>query len=89
MGAFLHHNNTFTYLYPVSTGAGKEAKAMFFILDTFIAKHAGKSEWIDFEGSDIEGVKRFYLGFGASVENYYRLKINNLPGFIRIFKKIN
>jgi len=84
---FLQYKNTFIYLYPVSSKEGKIHKAMFFLLDNFIRMHASNKEIIDFEGSNIDGIKRFYLGFGANIENYYNLTINNLPWPLKIFKK--
>lgn len=67
------------YLIPVSTRTGKEQRAMFAIIDFIIGKYAGSGFTLDFEGSNIEGVARFYAGFGAESLNYSRIRINRLP----------
>ena len=62
-----------------SNEKGKELRGMYFLIDTFLQKNAGKGILLDFEGSMLEGVARFYEGFGASQETYYQLKFNRLP----------
>ncbi len=59
------------YLAPASNAEGKESSAMFMIVDHIIENHAGEDMVLDFEGSMIEGVARFYKGFGAKEEYYY------------------
>ena len=62
------------YLLPVSNPHGKEASAMFLLIDTIIRTEAGQNKLLDFEGSRIEGVARLYKGFGAKYHPYYILK---------------
>jgi hypothetical protein len=47
---------------------------MFYLVDYIIRKEAAKDKLLDFEGSKIEGVARFYKGFGAKYHPYYILK---------------
>lgn len=68
-----------TYLNAATNSSGKELGAMYFLIDEFIKQHANRNLKIDFEGSAIPGVARFYRGFGAVPETYFRLKINRLP----------
>lgn len=42
-----------------------DQKAMFFLLDEFIARHAGTPFLLDFNGSMNENVARLYKGFGG------------------------
>jgi hypothetical protein len=42
---------------------------------------------LDFEGSNIPGIARFYKGFGALPQTYYSLHQNRLPKLLQIFKK--
>ena len=67
------------YLNPASDNEGKKFSAMFYLLDSFISANAGQNITLDFEGSMVPGVARFYKGFGAEAEFYYPLKINRLP----------
>jgi len=70
----LHSENRLTYLLPVSSLEGKRSSAMFFLIDKLIRENVGNVETLDFEGSRIEGIARFYKGFGAKNQPYYILK---------------
>ena len=76
---FLHSGNRVVYLNAVSSSEGKNTNAMHLIVDRFIQEHAGTKITLDFEGSGIPGIARFYKGFGAEPEIYYSLKSNRLP----------
>jgi len=67
------------YLAPAMNDEGREARAMFYLIDRYIHLHAGLPATLDFEGSDIESVARFYKGYGAAPFTYISLKINRLP----------
>jgi len=84
---FVTSNQMSIYLAASSNQAGIEQSAMFLLVDTFIEKNAGKKQILDFEGSNIPGVARFYAGFGAAPETYYSVHQNRLPKLLRIFKK--
>lgn len=85
---FLKEKGRYTYLCPVSTPEGKSKRAMFALIDRFIADHAGQAMLLDFEGSEIEGIARFFAGFGAASEPYPHLTINRLPKMINFLKKL-
>ena len=68
---FLKTNGRLYYLFPASSVLGKKCSAMFFLIDTVIRNYAGSNMILDFEGSQIEGVRRFYEGFGAVGKPYY------------------
>ncbi len=70
----LHSGNRIIYLLPFSTRKGKEYSAMFFLVNEIIKKYADTENMLDFEGSKIEGVYRFYKGFGAGLRSYYLIK---------------
>lgn len=84
---FIFADKRVTYLNAVSSEEGKTTNAMHKIIDQFIQEHAGKRLTLDFEGSVIEGIARFYKGFGAQAEQYYCLKYNRLPLPLRWLKK--
>lgn len=68
------YKDRLTYLFPVSNEAGKKSTAMFYLLDYLIQSHAGTLMTLDFEGSSIPGIARFFQGFGATHETYYVIK---------------
>ncbi len=84
---FITSNRKTIYLAASSSKIGIEQSAMFLLIDTFIGNNAGKKLTLDFEGSNIPGVARFYSGFGAMPESYFSVYKNELPGLLRIFKK--
>jgi hypothetical protein len=54
------------YLLPVSTPEGKEKQSMSFLLDQYIRTYSGEKLMLDFEGSSIPNIARFYKSVGAS-----------------------
>jgi hypothetical protein len=67
---FIRWRNRFYYLLSVSSPAGRQAGSMRLLVDRFIAEFAGQDCLLDFEGSAIPGVARFYHSFGARKETY-------------------
>ena len=67
------------YLLSASSSEGKDRRAMFRIVDTFIRDHASSGRILDFEGSNIPSVARFFIGFGARAEIYQGVSFNRLP----------
>lgn len=61
-------------LLPVSNAEAKKTSAMFLLIDSLIRTFAETDRIVDFEGSQIEGIARFYRGFGAADQPYYLLK---------------
>jgi hypothetical protein len=55
-------------------------------MDNLIFQFANHQMELDFEGSEIEGIARFFKSFGSEKRNYYRLRKNNLPWILRLFK---
>jgi hypothetical protein len=78
---YTEYNNRITYLLPVSNEAGKKTSAMFYLIDSIIRLNCAKDKLFDFEGSVIEGIARFYKGFGAENQPYYIIK-NLRPSFL-------
>jgi hypothetical protein len=84
---FIFHGNRIVYLNSVSSQVGKEAGAMYFLIDKMIQKYAGSKYFLDFEGSMIPGIANFFKRFGAQPETYYQLKYNHLPLPLRWLKR--
>ncbi len=67
------------YLLSASSSKGKEQRGMFRIVDTFIQDYAGSGKILDFEGSNIPSVARFFGGFGAQADIYQNVSFNRFP----------
>lgn len=71
---YTEFRNRITYLVPLSSERGKKECAMFYLVSRLIEKEAGGDKTLDFEGSRFEGIARFYKGFGAKNQPYYKIK---------------
>lgn len=86
-GVFVKFKNRVTFLFSGNSAHGKKSGALFFLLNEMIKKYSNSGYVFDFEGSQNEGLARFYLGFGAVEQNYKFYKHNNLPSILKKFKK--
>ena len=84
---FIKTNNRFTFLKSGVTDSGKENGAMHFLFNTFIKEHANTNYILDFGGSSVDSVARFYKNFGAKDCVYLQLKQNKLPKLLKLIKK--
>jgi hypothetical protein len=76
-----YYNNRITNLIPISNEEGKKSSAMFLLINELIKSESMSDQILDFEGSKIEGIARFYKGFGAINQPYYTIK-NLRPSFL-------
>jgi len=76
------------FLFSALSDSGRKLNAMPWLIDAFIRLNAGKPIILDFEGSNDEGLARFYSSFGAKKVFYQRYVRNTLPAFFRITLKI-
>tara|TARA_B110000091_G_scaffold213211_1_gene261930 strand:+ start:1326 stop:2189 length:864 start_codon:yes stop_codon:yes gene_type:complete len=65
-----------TYLIPVSSALGKKNGAATLLVAQIIKKYRHSNQILDFEGSMIPGVAKFYESFGAEKEHYYTFSKN-------------
>lgn len=84
---FLRSFDSYIFLFSATNEESKKNGAMFFIVDQFIKKHANTEFTLDFEGSNIKSLARFYRGFGAEEFYYPGIKRNNLPGVLKLVKQ--
>lgn len=84
---FVYSNSKACFILSVSNHEAKQNGAMFLLIDEFIKQFASRNMILDFEGSMIESIARFYAGFGAQPYTYPSIKINNLFFPLRLFKK--
>lgn len=87
-GFFMFSNNRFTFLKSGVTEDGKAKGAMHLLFDYFIQNNAGKRYELDFGGSSVESVARFYKNFGAKDCVYLQVKRNNLPKLVKWVKSL-
>jgi hypothetical protein len=66
---------------------GKKTEANHFLINAIIKEFAGTKMLLDFEGSDLPGVKAFYENFGVTNQPYYLLRYNALPFPLKLLKK--
>ena len=74
------------YLSPTSSEEGKESRAMFFLVDRIIHAQSDKMHVLDFQGSNIESIARFYKGFNSEKSLYLSLSLNRLPWPLKLIK---
>jgi uncharacterized protein Usg len=75
-----------TLLLNASTTWGKSHGVSTWLIDRHMRSVAGRAHQIDFEGSSIAGLKRFYSGFGAKDEPFFMHVENRLPLLLRWLK---
>lgn len=83
-GFFMKNHNRFTFLKSGVTDGGKSQGAMHLMFHFFIKKYAGTPFLLDFGGSSVESVARFYKNFGAKDCVYLQLKKNNLSRLAKL-----
>jgi len=84
---FIKSNGKLVYLIAASNEQGKENRAMFRLVDHYINANSETNQILDFEGSSIDSIARFYSGFGAVPCTYQQLVVNKLPFFLKpLFK---
>lgn len=83
---FMESNNRIVYLKGFSTEDGKKKGAMHFLFDSFIQSQINQDKRLDFGGSSVASVARFYKNFGADDCLYLHIHSNRLPKFIRWLK---
>lgn len=59
------------YLLPITNTKGKGKGAATFLIYEWIKSIQKTSQFVDFEGSMVNGVANFYKSFGANKEEYY------------------
>ncbi len=87
-GFFMFSNNRYVFLKSGVTDEGKSKGAMHFLFDHFIKENANHGYELDFGGSSVDSVARFYKNFGAKDSVYLQVKKNNLPKLLKWVKSL-
>lgn len=85
--AFYFHQNRIIYQMGSSTDEGRAVQAISYLFDRIIFEHSNKNMLLDFEGSEIPSVARFFNGFGSLCLKYNRVIANMLPWPLNLIKK--
>jgi len=72
-------NNRLTYLMANSSPDGKDKCAMPWLIDQIIQQHCATKDYLDFEGSDIPSIAKFFSTFGAEVTPYALVQYHRFP----------
>ncbi|MEX1189083.1 MAG: hypothetical protein WED33_07480 [Bacteroidia bacterium] len=75
-----------TFIFSGNSESGKKIGALPALIDYYIQNAGDTIKEFDFEGSDDEGLKRFYKSFGSVESNYVHLIVNRLPFYLRWLK---
>lgn len=79
-GAFLlQSHQRIVFLFSANNKYARQNGVMHFLIDRIIEKYSGKPLILDFEGSEIPGLARFYAGFGSTETQYPSLFYDRLP----------
>ncbi len=84
---FFKDDNRIYNILPSTTTEGRKVNAMHFLLDNIIQQHAESRMILDFEGSDVPGIKAFYQSFGATNQPYFHYHFNHLPFPLQLLKR--
>lgn len=84
---WLIKNNRSIFLFSATDQQAKKSGAMFFLINNFIHEHSNQKMILDFEGSNLPGLARFYKGFGSEENVYLQARKNNLPKIFRWLKR--
>ncbi len=75
---FMLSHDKIVFLFSGSDDSHKEKHALTMLLDNIIRDFSESQNTLDFEGSDNDGLARFYKGFGAKEIYYPEIRYNNL-----------
>jgi lipid II:glycine glycyltransferase (peptidoglycan interpeptide bridge formation enzyme) len=78
-GVFIVEGASAIFIFSGADVDSKNARAMTLLINQFIIDHSGTNITLDFEGSNIPGLARFYKGFGATEKKYMLVTKNLLP----------
>ena len=84
---FMISHNKIIFLFSGSDESNKENHGLTFLLDYVIEKYSETDNILDFEGSDDEGLARFYKGFGGKETIYQGIRFNKTKGITKLALK--
>ena len=85
---FMVSHDKIVFLFSGVDKSNKDTNAWTFLIDSVIKEFSGTPLIFDFEGSDNEGLARFYKGFGGKEVYYPEIKRNNFKGIFKFAYKL-
>lgn len=86
-GFFLKQKNEVVILFSATDLKNRKNGANTFLIDRAIFKYEKAVDNFAFGGSSISSIAKFFESFGAQKKVYFDLHYNNLPKFLKFFKK--
>jgi hypothetical protein len=87
-GFFMRYRDRYIFLKSGVSEYGKSHGFMHLLFDNFIRSNAETAVMLDFGGSSVESVARFYKNFGAKDCVYLQVQKNNLPKLVNWIKSL-
>jgi hypothetical protein len=72
------------FYFSAQSKVGRNEGAMAWLIDAFIRDNTSSDIVLDFEGSVMPGLARFYGSFGSVMQLYPRLTMNRLSPFLKM-----
>lgn len=85
---FMTSHNKIVFLFSGADESNKDSHALTFLIDNVIERFSGNHKILDFEGSDNDGLARFYKGFGGIETTYQGIRFNRAKGLTKLALKI-
>lgn len=82
----MEDNNRLYNIINIIEPNGRTLEANYFLYNAVLKEFSNRNFILDFEGSDLPGVAKFYQKFNAVYEPFYFYKVNNLPFYIKWLK---
>lgn len=86
VGFFVCWGGRLIFLKGLADDAGRSVLAMHALIDAVIEDHAGTDLLFDFAGSMDADLARFYAGFGAGPQGYFRALVDRTSPLIRYLR---
>ncbi len=81
---YFFHGRKMIYYQGSTLPAYKNAGIMSKIIAESVRLNEGKYDYLDFDGSMIEAIERFFRGFGATPVRYTNFTFNRLPRLVKL-----
>jgi hypothetical protein len=75
---FVKSFTSYIYLASCTNDNGRKSGANYLLIDLFIQEHCNSNSILDFEGSSIDSIAKFFAGFGATKKEFLQIKRWNI-----------